>query len=153
MSDTRFTVVINNKKYDVEVYEQGDNVFLVKIGDREYIVHLSDEFLEEVEKQEEEEVTSMLTRAIEESVARTQQPLYHAEEQGLILTSEFPGRLVKLLIKEGDLVNQGQTVAVVESMKMMIEIRSPYRGKVKKVLAQEGKFIDVGQAISVIEPL
>lgn len=45
----------------------------------------------------------------------------------------MPGKLVSLSIKEGDLVIEGQEVAVVEAMKMQNSLTAPRSGKVKKV--------------------
>lgn len=150
----KFTVVVSNKTYEVEVYEKGDNVFLVKIKDREYIIYLPEELLE-IAEYPSEEVVTRLSRAIEEGTSRAQAlPTKPAvEEIGLKVSSEIPGRLAKLMIKEGDIVEQGQTIAVIESMKMMIEIKSPYRGRVKKILVQEKSFIDIGQPIAILESI
>ncbi|MEM1525824.1 MAG: biotin/lipoyl-containing protein [Ignisphaera sp.] len=149
---SKFTVVIGNKRYHVEVHEEEENVFLVRIGGREYIIHFPQELLQEGEGAGSE-VMSRLTRAIEESTMRLQlHPLPVTEEVGIKIASEIPGRLVKLMVKEGDIISSGQTIAVVESMKMIIEIKSPYKGKIKKVFPREGSFIDVGQTIAILEP-
>lgn len=150
---SRFSVVINDRRYDVEVYERGDNTFLVRIGDHEYIVYLPKEELERI-LSPRQEVADRLARIAEESALRAPQPVVQPiAEHGLVISSEIPGRLVKLMITEGDVVEQSQSIAVLESMKMMIEVRSPYRGRVKKILARENSFIDVGQPIAVLEPV
>ncbi|MEM1645333.1 MAG: biotin/lipoyl-containing protein [Ignisphaera sp.] len=150
---SKFTVTIGNKKYDVEVQEKEDNVFLVRVGEREYIIHFPQELLQESESADLE-VVSRISRAIEESTTRLQhQPPPITEEAGIKIISEIPGRLVKLMVKDGDLIHPGQTIAIVESMKMMIEVKSPYKGRIKKILLREGGFIDVGQTIAILEPI
>lgn len=149
---SKFVVVISDKRYEVEVYEKEENVFIVKIGDREYVIYLPKELLEEIEIPITE-VSTRLGRAMEESASRLQfQPLPVVEEVGLKITSEIPGRLVKIVVEEGDIIKKGQTVAIIESMKMVIEIRTPYEGKVKKIFVKEGDFVDVGQTIAILEP-
>lgn len=143
----KFSIVINNKVYEVEVQEKNENEFLVKIGDREYVIYLPKEMLAGVEYREGG-VVDRIAEATSRSVTRVEQQVV---EQGLVITSEIPGRVIKLLVKEGDYVEQGQPIVVLESMKMAIEVRSPYRGRVKKVIAQEKSFLDIGQPIVILD--
>lgn len=148
---SRFTVTIEGRKYEVEVYEKEENIFLVKIEGREYIVYIPREVVEEMESAVEE-VSIRLSKTIEDSISkmqRLQQPV--VEEFGLKVVCEIPGRIVRIVVKEGDVIDKGQTIALLESMKMVIEVKSPYRGRVKKILVKEGSFIDVGQLIAVLE--
>ncbi len=56
-------------------------------------------------------------------------------------------------VKEGDIVKEGQTVCVIEAMKLMNEIKSEIKGKVTKVMVENGQAVDFGQALFVIEPV
>lgn len=49
------------------------------------------------------------------------------------VATPMPGTLVSLAVKEGDVVVEGQEVAVVEAMKMQNSLAAPRSGKVKKV--------------------
>ncbi len=51
---------------------------------------------------------------------------------------------------EGDTVEEGQTVAILESMKMEIEIAAPEAGQVIHVARQEGQQINAGQAVMIL---
>lgn len=156
MMSNRVSVVINNKKYDVEVYEKDKNVFLVRIGEREYLVYLPDEVLEVGGEARRPDVGQRVAEGLVSAVKELlEQPKERAPEleRGLAVTSKVPGRVVKLMVREGDVVEEGQVIAVVESMKMAIEVKTPYRGRVKKVLAQEKSFIDFGQPIALLEPV
>ena len=53
-------------------------------------------------------------------------------------------------IKEGDTVTEGQTICIVEAMKLMNEVKSTVNGKVKKILAKNGDAIKKGQTIAII---
>ena len=53
----------------------------------------------------------------------------------------LPGVILTILVKEGDDVNKGQPVAIMEAMKMENEIESPISGKVGEILASEGESI------------
>ena len=53
-------------------------------------------------------------------------------------------------IKEGDTVAEGQTLCIVEAMKLMNEVKSSVAGKVKKILVKDGDPIKKGQELVVI---
>ena len=63
----------------------------------------------------------------------------------------MPGKIVKLLISEGEEVEQGQGLVVVEAMKMENEIKSPKAGLVKKVGVKEGEAVEAGALLIVVE--
>ncbi len=65
----------------------------------------------------------------------------------LVIGAPLPGRLVSLPVMSGEWVEAGQTVAVVESMKMQMELRAPRSGIVSALHSKPGR--DVAQA----EPL
>lgn len=146
--NSKFTIVINNKKYDVEVYEKENNVYVARIGNREYIIYMPNEYVNAlVEKNR----VDKLKQLFEDSQQKqTNQPTTSLEHTGTAVNSDIPGRIVKLFVKEGDLVERGQPIAVIESMKMMIEIKSPAKGRIEKILAREKSFIDVGQPIAIL---
>ena len=62
--------------------------------------------------------------------------------------SPMPGRVVKILVALGDDVQPGQSVAVVEAMKMENEVKAKKGGKVAKIAAKEGAAIE-GNAVLV----
>jgi len=74
-----------------------------------------------------------------------------ASEPGDV-TPPMPGKVVKILVEEGQPVEQGQTVAIVEAMKMENEIHAPMEGIVKKIFAKPGDQVNPDEAILRIEP-
>jgi len=69
---------------------------------------------------------------------------------GTRVESPTAGNIWKLNVAEGDVVKEGDVVAVLESMKMEIEITAPESGKVVAISRQEGQQINAGQAIMVL---
>jgi biotin carboxyl carrier protein len=61
--------------------------------------------------------------------------------------SPMPGRVVRVLVKEGDDVELGQAVAVVEAMKMENELIAERAGKVKRVIVSAGATVEGGAAL------
>jgi biotin carboxyl carrier protein len=67
------------------------------------------------------------------------------------ITAPMPGKVVRLLVREGEVLEPGAGVAVVEAMKMQNEIKSPKRGTVQKILVSEGTPVNAGDVLAVIE--
>jgi biotin carboxyl carrier protein len=67
------------------------------------------------------------------------------------ITASMPGKVVRLLVREGDEVEPGAGVAVVEAMKMQNEIKSPKKGKVRKILVGEGTAVNAGDVLAIVE--
>jgi biotin carboxyl carrier protein len=67
------------------------------------------------------------------------------------IAAPMPGKVVRLLVKQGDTVEAGQGLLVVEAMKMQNEIRSPKSGKVEKLLATEGQAVNAGEVLLWVE--
>jgi acetyl-CoA carboxylase biotin carboxyl carrier protein len=55
-------------------------------------------------------------------------------------------------VKEGDMVQTGQTVCVLEAMKMFNEIPSEVAGRVVRVLAENGAPVEYGQPLFLVDP-
>lgn len=53
--------------------------------------------------------------------------------------SEITGSVWKIVVQEGDVVSEEDTLAIMESMKMEIPVLAPAGGKVGKVLVAEGE--------------
>ena len=68
------------------------------------------------------------------------------------MTSPLTGMIVKVLVRDGDRVNAGDTVAILESMKLEISIKAAASGRVTNITISEGAMVDRGQAIAEIAP-
>jgi biotin carboxyl carrier protein len=68
-----------------------------------------------------------------------------------MLTSPMPGKVVKLLVEEGQEVEAGQGVIVVEAMKMENELKSAVAGKVKEIFVKEGEVVESGAKLLLVE--
>ena len=68
---------------------------------------------------------------------------------GTVYTAPEPG--AANFISEGDMVKAGQTLFIVEAMKVMNPITAPSAGKVTKILVQNAQPIEFGEALAIIE--
>src|ERR1700730_11899629 len=67
------------------------------------------------------------------------------------ITAPMPGKVVRLVVHEGDEVEVGGGVAVVEAMKMQNEIKSPKKGTIQKILVAEGAAVNPGDVLAIVE--
>lgn len=63
------------------------------------------------------------------------------------IRSEMAGTLLEWKVKQGDAVQSGQEIAIVESMKMEVPLVSSLAGKVSALLKSPGDFINDGEAV------
>lgn len=67
------------------------------------------------------------------------------------LLTQMPGKVVKINVKEGDEVKQGQTLLILEAMKMENEIKAGMDGVVKLLNIEEGQALDSGHLMIELE--
>ncbi|MGE4233732.1 MAG: biotin carboxylase N-terminal domain-containing protein [Bacteriovoracia bacterium] len=63
------------------------------------------------------------------------------------LVSQYPGKVLKVLVKPGQRVSKGEVLVVCESMKMEFSYSAPFETKLKTVLVQEGQMIPAGKLL------
>jgi biotin carboxyl carrier protein len=63
------------------------------------------------------------------------------------LTASMPGQVVRVLVKEGNEVKRGETLVLLEAMKMEIRVTAPHHGKVAKIMCAAGQIMERGQAL------
>ena len=56
-------------------------------------------------------------------------------------------------VEVGSVVEKGDTLCIIEAMKMMNEIEAEFRGKVARVVAENGQTVEYGESLFMIEPL
>ncbi len=119
-----YSIVTDGRSYEVSVEPDGDG-YHVRHGASKQWVSLSDP-----------------SRQAREAVAA---------KGPLSVITQMPGRVVRLLVAEGDEVEEGQGVVVVEAMKMENELKSPRDGVVKNLSVEEGAAVEGGIALCLIE--
>jgi len=63
------------------------------------------------------------------------------------LTAPMPGQIRALNVSEGDAVTKGQTLLVLEAMKMEIRVQAPFGGMVKKLSVKQGQTVEREQIL------
>ena len=71
-------------------------------------------------------------------------------DTGRVIAAPLPGRIVDVLVPVGDVVSVGQSVVILEAMKMENEILSEYSGVVSEICVSVGDTVSAGAVIAVI---
>ncbi len=66
------------------------------------------------------------------------------KQQTITVKTSMPGRIVKVLLREGEEVEEGQAVLILEAMKMQNEIKSPRAGRIIKIGPKASESVETG---------
>lgn len=64
--------------------------------------------------------------------------------------AHITGTVWKIEVKPGETVDEGQTLVIIESMKMEMPVESPVKGKVDQISVAEGQAVDEGAVLLTI---
>lgn len=79
------------------------------------------------------------------------QPLDEVDESALPVCADMNGNIWKVLVQPGDVVTAGQTLIIVEAMKMELAIVAPQSGTVKRIACQAGRPVSPGDTLLWLE--
>jgi len=66
------------------------------------------------------------------------------------ITSPLPGAIIKVSARIGDHVNEGDTIVVMEAMKMETEIKTPATGTVSSIIVSTGEQVTTGHVLALV---
>jgi biotin carboxyl carrier protein len=125
---TNYSLIVDNRSFEVEV-DNSDDEFRVLVDGRTYRVKLVDE----------------------------RRMRFGGSQSGLELQGRqnvsvpMPGKVIAVLVAEGDQVDKGQGLVIVEAMKMENEVRSPIAGEVREIKVKAGDTVEGGAVLLVVE--
>lgn len=128
------------EEYKVNVERIGEGIYKVRIGNKTAKVVIESGKLRKVEhpglvKKDE------LIKEVKDKI----------KIDSNVVTAMLPGTIVKILVEVGEEVKVGQTLLILEAMKMENEVVSPKDGIVKEIKVKEGMRVETGDALVVIE--
>lgn len=71
----------------------------------------------------------------------------HLESNEMNIIAPMPGKVIKILVSEGEQVTKGQTVIILSAMKMESEYKAPADGTIGKVNVTEGDTVEGNQVL------
>ena len=69
---------------------------------------------------------------------------------GRLISADLPGSIWQVLVEPGQIVIKGETLLIIESMKMETAVIAPVDGKIEHILCAKGQIIDPGQKLCVL---
>ena len=140
--------------YDTSNYKRQENPILDEFGGVKVAQNDKDELLLELfpsvgltylKGQRKEEFESK-NKSVETNKPEQKQEIVQKQTQvaKAVIESPMPGSIMKVLIKEGDVVEKGKVVIVLEAMKMENDIVVETSGTVSKILVEVGSFVQAG---------
>ncbi|HWH80082.1 MAG TPA: biotin/lipoyl-containing protein, partial [Candidatus Binatus sp.] len=125
---TNYSLIVDNRSFEIEV-DNSDDDYRVLVDGRSYHVNL-----------------------VDERRVRVGGNQGGAQLQGRQKVSvPMPGKVIAVLVAEGDQVEKGQGLVIVEAMKMENEVHSPIAGEVKEVKVQPGETVEAGAVLLIVE--
>ncbi len=145
-----YVLKVAGRTYSAEVKELTPERATVVVDDTEYAVDLV-----EIGRREEAQVAPVRPAARTSPAPRgaaPAQPAARPEPAGGSgsVVAPLPGAVLQLKVREGETVQAGQTVLVMEAMKMENPVPAPHNGTVKKVYVAEGDNVGEGDALMEI---
>jgi oxaloacetate decarboxylase alpha subunit len=135
-----YTINVNGNDYKVAILKE-DEIYIDEI-EKSKTFNINENKIEKNIKKEKNEVERIKT--IEEKIGKKFKKTKDEEEVETIKEDEgkiekekkaiacpVAGVLLRLIFKDNDLVKKGDTIAIIESMKMELEIKSPFNGKIE----------------------
>ncbi|THU04444.1 urea carboxylase [Lampropedia puyangensis] len=93
-----------------------------------------------------------------DEVVATQEPVapelpsIAVQEGQLLVEADLSGSIWKILVEPGQSVGEGETLVIVEAMKMEVHITAPAAAKVDRIACQTGRAVNSGDALLVLTP-
>lgn len=144
---------INGKEIDYQLDVLSDGMYTLWFGPVSYtITHRSSE-AEDVQRE-----LCVNGRTINLTIEDERDALLHKFQsstatrlQSAAIKAPMPGKISKILVSEGELIEEGQGVLILEAMKMENELKSPTSGIVKKVHIHELAAVEKNTLLLEIE--
>ncbi len=143
----RWQAVLDGAPVEADVVEISEGVYSVLLGSRAYEVRVHPEVDRLRVAAGGEEFSAQVTDPRTWRGRRS--GVLEAEGQQQI-TAPMPGKIVRVLVKQGEAVQARQGLVVVEAMKMQNEIKAPKSGRVERLLVAEGQAVNAGEVLAVI---
>ncbi|TAL12068.1 MAG: oxaloacetate decarboxylase subunit alpha [Nitrospirae bacterium] len=144
LAPLEFNITVHGESYHIKVSGSGRKAdgkkpYYIKVNDRLEEVHL-------------EPLTEVLTGAPEApEVGGAQAPKRPKPKGPGDVATSMPGKVIKVLAKQGQAVKKGELVLIVEAMKMESQVLAPIAGTVKTLYVNEGDDVKTDETLLVVE--
>ena len=136
-----YKISLQGKEFDVLIKELKTDQALVEINGNEYTV--------DIESKRPNEIEPLKVKPVHKGFAPVapQKPVAAAAGGEDAVVSPLPGVIMKVNVKKGDTVKTGQTVVILEAMKMENEVRANKGGRITEILVKESDSVIEGAVL------
>ena len=145
MKEYKYT--IDGNKYDVVINEVNDTTAKVTVNGKEYSV----EWEKPVEEKPVVKVQPAAAKPVAAAPAATPAAAPATPVSGNAIKTPLPGVIIDVKVAVGDTVKKGQTVVVLEAMKMENNINADRDGKITAIQVAKGDTVADGAVLVVME--
>lgn len=145
VANNRLSGIVNEEKVELNLIRDGDNVFLERDGVFIPIFFVRDD-KNNLYLHIDGETYIVHQKTIEEQAERGGQGASSGD-----IEPPMPGKILKILVKEGEKVEENQVLILMESMKLQVELKAPFNGIVKELKVKEGETVNAGEVVVKIE--
>lgn len=138
---------LNGKKYKAQIKESAPGLFSILFEDgkqREILANKISENSFNLYINAKEYPVSIFDAL---SIYKEKLKREEKKSSGWVIKAQIPGKIVKILKKEGEEVQKEQGILVMEAMKMQNELKAPDYGKIKKIYVKEMQAIEAGAVL------
>lgn len=140
-----YKYTINGNKYDVAINEVGETTAIVTVNGEEFKV----EWEKPVEEKPVVKVQPTVAKPAAPVAAPTTAPI--TAVNGHAIKTPLPGVIIDVKVNVGDAVKKGDTVVVLEAMKMENNINADCDGKITAIQVNKGDTVADGAVLIVME--
>lgn len=150
----KFKVTINNKTYEVEVEDIGNDFSTIENTDRLNTSRRIEDTpnIKSLEKKKKKESKKRKEKDdSEKEVAQLSAETENSSGSEKKVKAPLPGIIIDVFVTEGQKINVGDTLVVIEAMKMENEIPSEFSGTVEKIFVKKGDTVEGDQILMLIK--
>jgi biotin carboxyl carrier protein len=148
LAEERWVITLDGRRVDADVREVASNTFSILLNGGAFELRVMPRLDGSLQVQTNRE--EFLVEVLDPRAWRGRHSAGEAEGRQQVV-APMPGKIVRVLIQEGDMVEAGQALLVVEAMKMQNEIRSPKNGKVEGLRVKEGQPVNAGEILAWVD--
>ncbi len=149
--------------YDVSQFKHQPNIKLEEFGgvmlagnDKDQLLldlfpNVAKDYLMNVRRKEFEAKNKEAAEAARKAQAEAESAKPKIVFEGELIKAPLPGRIIEVNVKVGDSIKSGDTVVVLEAMKMENDIRSHYSGIVKRVMVSKDNYVENDEVLIEFE--
>lgn len=144
--------------YDMSLYQMQPNPTLPEAGDVKLAENEKEVLLLELFPQVAKNFLTKQKEARYQAQHKTEEVKREVKEEkqeepitGKIIEAPMPGSIFKIQVQPGDTITKGQSVIILEAMKMENNITSDYTGKVKRIFVKEGNAVQANAKLVEVE--